>query len=152
MKATGKQFEPKCLLFKLHLGVCRYLTTIIHPPSSNNPLPLHIIPKSHQLDMFDSAEIKKALHRNMNILNNHFERALSPTLLSLWPPETGTHSQPPSSPRLITFICLRSASTDTFNSYPAHKIPLFFFSRWRGQSRPLGDAPFRCISFSHQFL
>ena len=31
-------------------------------------------------------------------------------------------------------------ASDTFNSYPAHKIPLFFFfSRWRGQSRPLGD-------------
>ena len=80
------------------------------------------------------------------------ERALSPTLLSLWPPESGTHSLPPSSPRLITFICLRPASTDTFNSYPAHKIPLlFFFSRWRGQSRPLGDTPSRCISFSHRF-
>ena len=80
------------------------------------------------------------------------ERALSPILLSLWPPETGTHSLPPSSPRLITFSCLRPASADTFNSYPAHKIPpVFFFSRWRGQSRPLGDAPSRCISFSHRF-
>ena len=28
---------------------------------------------------------------------------------------------------------------------------LFFFSRWRGQLRPLGDAPFWCISFSHQY-
>ena len=28
---------------------------------------------------------------------------------------------------------------------------LFFFSRWRGQPRPLGDAPFWCISFSHQY-
>ena len=80
------------------------------------------------------------------------EQALSPTLLSLWPPETGTHFQPPSSPRLITFSCLRPASTDTFNSYPAHKISLFFFfSRWRDQRRPLWDAPFRCISFSHQY-
>ena len=61
------------------------------------------------------------------------ERALSQTLLSIWPPETGTHFQPPSSPRRITFSCLRPASIDTFNSYPAHKIPhkipLFFFSR-----------------------
>ena len=81
------------------------------------------------------------------------ERALLPTLLSLWPPGTGTHSLPPSSPRLIPFSCLRPASSDTFNSYPAHKIPLFFFfSRWRSQSRHLGDAPFRCISFSHRFL
>ena len=55
-------------------------------------------------------------------------------------------------PATYNFSCLRPTSTDTFNSYPAHKIPLFFFfSRWRGQSRPLGDAPFRCISFSHQF-
>ena len=78
------------------------------------------------------------------------EPALTPTLLSLWPPETGTHSLPPSSPRLITFSCLRPVSTDTFNFYPAHKIPLFFFfSRWRGQPRPLGEAPFWCISFSH---
>ena len=52
------------------------------------------------------------------------EPALTPTLLSLWPPETGTHSLPPSSPRLITFRCLRPASTDTFNPYPAHKSPL----------------------------
>ena len=27
------------------------------------------------------------------------------------------------SPRLITFSCLRPTSTDSFNSYPAHKIP-----------------------------
>ena len=47
------------------------------------------------------------------------EQALSPTLLSLWLPETGTHFQPSSSPRLITFSCLRPA----FNSYPALKIP-----------------------------
>ena len=80
------------------------------------------------------------------------ERALSPTLLSLWPPETGTHPLPPSSPRLITFSCLRPASPDTFNSCPVHKIPLFFFfSRWMGQSRPLVDAPSWCISFSHRF-
>ena len=51
------------------------------------------------------------------------EPVLSPSLLSLWPPGTGTHPQPPSSPRLITFSCLRPTSTDTFNSYPAHKIP-----------------------------
>ena len=75
------------------------------------------------------------------------ERALSPTLLSLL-----THSQPPSSPRLITLSWLRPASTDTFNSYPANNIPLFFFfSRWRGRPRPLEDAPFRCISFTHQY-
>ena len=80
------------------------------------------------------------------------ERALSPTFLSLWPLETGTHSLPLSSSRLITFSCLRPASIDIFNSYPAHKIILFFFfSRWRGQSRPFGVAPSRCLSFSHRF-
>ena len=80
------------------------------------------------------------------------EPTLSPNLISLWLPETRTRFQLSSSPRLITFSCLRPASTNTFNSYPAHKIPLFFFfSRWRGQARPLRDATFWCNSFSHQF-
>ena len=52
----------------------------------------------------------------------------------------------------LALSCLRPASADTFNSYPAHNIPLFlFFSRWRGQPRPLEDAPFLRISFSHQY-
>ena len=37
-------------------------------------------------------------------------------------------SQLPSSPPLITFSCLRLASTDTFNPYPAHKSPLLLFT------------------------
>ena len=88
--------------------------------------------------------------------------ALSPTPLSLWPPEIGTHSQPPSSPRLITFSCLRPTYTDTFNSYPAHKIlsSSAFHDGGANQSHKkdskkwlnnLGDGPFWCISFSHQY-
>ena len=56
------------------------------------------------------------------------ERAFSPTLLSLWPPETGTHSQRPSSPRLIIFSCLRPIFTNTINSSQPIKsslLPLF---------------------------
>ena len=60
------------------------------------------------------------------------ERTLSPSLLSLWPPETGTHSHPPSSSRLKIFSCLRPTSTDTFKSFTAHinssLLPLFSVS------------------------
>ena len=49
----------------------------------------------------------------------------------------------------------------TYNLHPHPQTPstptqpinllLFFSSRSRGQPRPLGDAPFWCISFSHQY-
>ena len=42
-----------------------------HSPSSINPLPLHLIPKSRKLDMLESVEIKKALHYKQNILNTN---------------------------------------------------------------------------------
>ena len=52
------------------------------------------------------------------------EPALSPNLLSLWPPETRTHFQLSSSTRLITFSCLRPAPTDTLDFHPTNKSPL----------------------------
>ena len=70
------------------------------------------------------------------------EPALTPTLLSLWPPEIGTHSQPPSSLRLITFSCLRPTSTDTFNSYPAHKSPLLPFFTMKGPTQAFRGCTF----------
>ena len=81
-----------------------------------------------------SAELKSIIHpkaaftRNTRFLNGQhpFAVKLNKNRNSAipWPPEIGTHSQPPSSPRLITFNCLKPASTDTFNSYPAQKSPL----------------------------
>ena len=47
----------------------------------------------------------------------------------------------------------RARGKDQNGTYsPCIDEPLFFFfSRWRSQSRPLGDAPFQLISLSHQF-
>ena len=70
------------------------------------------------------------------------EPALTPTLLSIWPPETGTHSRPPSSPRLITFRCLRPASTDTFNPNPAHKSPLILPFTMEGPTKAFRGCTF----------
>ena len=70
------------------------------------------------------------------------EPALTPTLLSPWPPETGTHSLPPSSPWLITFRCLRPASTDTFNPYPAHKSPLLHLFTMEGPTKAFRGCTF----------
>ena len=77
------------------------------------------------------------------------ERALSPTLLSVRPPETGTHAQPPSSPRLKTFSCLRPTSTDTFNSYPAHKKSSSSSSFHDGGANP---GPRRCTFLVYLLL
>ena len=65
-----------------------------------------------------------------------------PTLLSLWPPEIGNHSQPPSSPLLITYSCLRPTSTDTFNSYPAHKSPLLPLFTMEGPTKAFRGCTF----------
>ena len=51
-----------------------------HSPSSINPLALHFIPKSRKLDMLESAEIKKALPYNQNILNNQLDIKISPII------------------------------------------------------------------------
>ena len=51
-----------------------------HSPSSTNPLPLHFIPKSRKLDLLESAEIKKAIHLNQNILNNQTDIKTSPII------------------------------------------------------------------------
>ena len=77
------------------------------------------------------------------------EQALSPTLLSPWLPETGTHSQPPSSPRLITFSCLRPASTDTFNSYQPIKSSLLPLFTMEGPTQAFKGCTFLGVSPSH---
>ena len=41
-----------------------------HSPSSNNPQPLHFAPKGPKLDILESIEIKKAILKNLTILNN----------------------------------------------------------------------------------
>ena len=83
------------------------------------------------------------LCRTPSLLNwIKIEPALTPTRLSLWPPEIRTHSQPPSSPRLITFRCLRLASTDTFNLYPAHKSPLILLFTMEGPTKAFRGCTF----------
>ena len=67
---------------------------------------------------------------------------LTSTLLSLWPPEIGTHFQPPSWQRLTTFICLRPASTDIFNPYPAHKSPLLLLFTMEGPTKAFRGCTF----------
>ena len=74
--------------------------------------------------------------RSIPSLSNRIKmkQAFSPTLLSLRPSET--RSQSPSSPRLITFSCLRPASTDTFDSQPQPiKSPLLLLFTIEGPTQ-----------------